>query len=116
MNRLVPLATFLFFTLYAPTVTHAQWLQSVALALGEILAAAVPVLIGIAFVVFTWGVVVFISKSGSEKAHEEAKKRIFWGLIILFITLSIWGLVRLLQILLGVGVGFVDAPSVLFTY
>ena len=56
----------------------------------------VVVLAGFAFVVFVYGVVKFIYKAGDEKAREEGKSAITWGIIIFFVMVSVWGLVNLI--------------------
>ena len=50
---------------------------------------ALPVIIGLAFLVFFWGLVKFIFRiGGDEKAVGEGKKLMEWGLIALFIMVS----------------------------
>ena len=56
----------------------------------------IPLLMATAFLVFFWGVVKFISKAGDEKAVTEGKKLIIWGLLALFIMISLWGILRFL--------------------
>lgn len=51
--------------------------------------ATLPVLAGLAFLVFLWGLVKFIFRlGGDEKALQEGKKLMKWGLIALFIMVS----------------------------
>jgi uncharacterized membrane protein YidH (DUF202 family) len=54
-------------------------------------------LIGLAMLYFIWGIVQFIGNSGDEKGREEGKQRMLWGIIALFVIVSLWGLVGLLQ-------------------
>jgi len=49
---------------------------------------ALPVIAGLALLVFIWGLVKFISKAGDEKSHEEGKNLMKWGLIALFVMVS----------------------------
>ena len=78
----------------------------------EVFDLLVPLLVGVALIVFVWGVVKFIAASGDDKAYEEGRRRMLWGVIILFVIISMWGLVRLARTILGVRTGFVDAPYV----
>ena len=57
-------------------------------------ATAVLVLAGI--VVYFYGISTNILKF-SDDGGEKAKAYFFWGIIVLFVMLSIWGILRLLQ-------------------
>jgi hypothetical protein len=93
-----------------------SWLTTFAEGTLVIFEYLIPTLVGIALIVFVWGVVLFIAKSGDDKAYEEGKRKMFWGVAILFVIITMWGLVRLLQVLAGVREGGVDAPFIEYTY
>ena len=61
-----------------------------------ILAPLIPLIIGLAVIVFLWGVLRFIVAAGDVKKREEGRNFIIWGLIGITIMLSIWGLVKIL--------------------
>ena len=61
-----------------------------------ILAPLIPLIIGLAVVVFLWGVLRFIVAAGDVKKREEGRNFIIWGLIGITIMFSIWGLVKIL--------------------
>jgi hypothetical protein len=67
-----------------------------------------PLLLALAVLYFIWGVVVFIAQAGDEKARTEGKQRMVWGIGGLFIIVSVWGLVALLQSIFAFGG---DAPT-----
>jgi len=61
----------------------------------DLIKAAIPVIIGLALLAFVWGLVKFISRvGGDEKAVTEGRKLMLWGLIALFMMISIWGILR----------------------
>src|SRR3989344_3720544 len=61
----------------------------------NLIKAVLPVIIGLAVLVLFWGLIKFISRvGGDEKAVTEGKKLMIWGLIALFIMISIWGILR----------------------
>ena len=62
----------------------------------EILKPLIPLIIGLAVVVFLWGVLRFIMAAGDQKKREEGRNFIIWGLIGITIMFSIWGLVKIL--------------------
>lgn len=57
-----------------------------------ILALLLPVLIGLALLLFIWGLVMFLTARGSEDSVSTGKQRMFWGIIILFVMVSFWGI------------------------
>jgi len=56
----------------------------------DLINTALPVIVALAFIVFFWGLVKFIYKiGGDEKAVAEGKKLMIWGLIALFIIMTL---------------------------
>lgn len=79
----------------------------------DIVNSSIPVLITLALLYFLWGLVMFIQKSG-EGGAEEGRDKMLWGVIGLFVILSVWGLVALVQSLTGISdTGAFTLPSVL---
>ena len=58
--------------------------------------------ITLAIVVFFWGLIKYLAKMGTEDSHEGLRI-MFWGVIAIFVMVSIWGIVRLLQSTFKVG-------------
>ena len=55
----------------------------------DLIRTALPVIAGLALLVFIWGLVKFIFRiGGDEKAVEEGKNLMKWGLIALFVLVS----------------------------
>ncbi|TAL49574.1 hypothetical protein EPN83_00305 [Patescibacteria group bacterium] len=57
----------------------------------------IPLAFVAALLFFFWGIAKFIFKSGDEKAIEEGKRIIKWGLIALFVIAAIGGIISFLQ-------------------
>ena len=66
----------------------------------------IGLLFGLAFVIFLWGIVEFIWKSDNPTAREQGQKHMIWGVVGMFIMLSVIGII---QIFLGT-FGISDAP------
>ncbi|MDP3965176.1 MAG: hypothetical protein Q8Q13_00040 [bacterium] len=58
---------------------------------------AVAVLIALALAVYFYGMSSNIIQFGSEENIEKKKAFFFWGVIILFVMVSIWGILRIVQ-------------------
>jgi len=70
----------------------------------------VPVAITFALLFFIWGLAIFISKSGSDDAKEEGRKKMLWGVIAIFVIVSVWGLVWVVARTFGITPGGNRAP------
>lgn len=70
----------------------------------DLIWAAIPVVATLAFLAFLWGLTKFISNAGSDKAVTEGKSLMKWGLIALFIMVTLWGIIQFL----GGELGFTD--------
>ena len=74
-----------------------------------IVSGATFVIATLALLVFLWGLARFVLNSGDEKGREEGKKIMFWGIIALFVMVSVFGIVSVLQTTFF-GSGFIDTP------
>jgi len=77
------------------------WIDVMVNNLLNLLPLVVTILSAFAVVYFVWGVVLFIAQSSNEQAREDGKQRMIWGLVALFVLVSVWGLVVLLQTIVG---------------
>lgn len=89
-----------------PLIASAQNLQPLFNLMGAVarlVGAAIPILITLALVVFFWGLIQYLWHSGGGAEHaEKNKKLMIWGLLTIFIMVSVWGIVRLAQDALGI--------------
>lgn len=53
-------------------------------------------LIGVALVVFFWGIFQFVANSSSDEAREKGKKNMLWGIIGMFIMVSVFGIINII--------------------
>ena len=60
-----------------------------------LLKPVVPLLIGLAVVVFIYGVLTTVLSEGDKK--EEGKQYMLWGIIGIFVMVSVWGLVAIVS-------------------
>lgn len=94
-----PLSTTLFLgtaLFLLPLVTHAQ-LGVLVGEIGRIVEMLIPILVGVAVLVFIWGLIRFIAGAGNETKRAEGKKVMIWGIIAIFVMVSLWGIIAFLQ-------------------
>lgn len=72
----------------------------------------IVIMAGLALLVFFWGLVKFISKAGDAKAVDEGKTLMIWGVIALFVMISVWGIIRFIQGELLPGEDFTTPPKI----
>ncbi len=73
--------------------------------------AIVPVLVALALLYFFWGIANFILKSGEKDERKKGKERMVWGLVALFLILSVSGLLAVVQRTFFPGGGLHDIPG-----
>ncbi len=71
---------------------------------------AVGILMTLALVAFFWGLVKYIYSAGSGK--DEGKMIMVWGVVALFVMVSVWGLVKLISNTIFGGESYGSAPTV----
>jgi len=67
----------------------------------------------LAGVIFVVGLVRYISGAGDEETQKSARSTMIWGIIIIFVMLSLWGLVGLLTGTFGLDVVAPQQPPIL---
>jgi hypothetical protein len=56
----------------------------------------IPLLLAIGLVVFLWGVVKYVTAGADESKAKEGRNLMIYGIIALFVMVSVWGLVNVL--------------------
>ncbi len=85
-----------------PSVAYAQTIENLIISVGIWVEWIIPIVVGLSLLYFLWGVANFIRKSGDSGAREDAKQQMLWGIVALFVMVSVWGLVAFLQNSLGI--------------
>ena len=63
----------------------------------DLIDGLVVLMVALGLVFFLWGLAKFILHAGDEKARAEGKQVMLWGIIALFVMVSVWGIVGFLQ-------------------
>src|SRR3989344_2846365 len=73
----------------------------------------IPIVFALCLLVFLWGLVMFIAKSGDETERKEGKQKMLWGIIALFVAVSIWGITNFIGTTLDIDKGVTPgAPGI----
>ena len=104
--RITGISSFALATFMVPALTLAQSTSSAGGVFNlittatRILNALVGLFVLIAVVVFFWGLIQYLLNVGEEKS--KGLQTMIWGIIAIFVMVSIWGIIRILQSTLGV--------------
>lgn len=97
----------------APSVALAATVDSVLDKTGNLIGTATPIIVALALLYFFWGLARYILNSGDEEKKAEGRNIMIWGIIALFVMISVWGLVNILANTFSVNDGSrIDIPSV----
>jgi hypothetical protein len=93
-----------------PLMTFASGLEDLADRIASLFDRVLPLLISFAVIYFAWQVIQY-TIAGDEGKKENAKMGIIWGIIGLFVIVSVWGLVQFLGNTVGIETGgTIDLP------
>lgn len=59
--------------------------------------SVVGLIMVIALLGFLWGAVRFIFVAGDDKTRSDARSLMVWGLVALFVMVSLWGITKLIR-------------------
>lgn len=105
--RLSPVRSILIVAVLLPISAHAASVGDLIDATTELFMSFIPILLSLAVLAFFWGLVKFINHADDEKAVEEGKMMMVWGMIAIFVMVALWGILGWLQQETGLD-GYVD--------
>ncbi len=104
MRRIIgisSLSTLSLAALVLPSLVSALGVLDTLYTISRILNGLVGIIVTIAIIVFFWGLVRYLTDVGEAK--QEGLKTMFYGVIAIFVMVSIWGIIHLVQNTFGVG-------------
>jgi hypothetical protein len=99
MKKYIKLLILVLALLPATASAQLTGLGELITATGGLVNPLIAVLVGVALLVFFWGLVKFVFRLGGdgEKAVDDGKRVMKWGLIALFVMVSVWGIIEFFQ-------------------
>ena len=95
-SRLAVVSVLVAGIAFIPALASAQTLLNTLSLVNTFLNALIGLFITLAIVAFFWGVIKYLFNMGTEAA-KEGIQIMLWGVIAIFVMVSIWGIIRLLQ-------------------
>ncbi len=83
-----------------PSAASAVGLLDILVLASRFLNGVIGLFITLAIVIFFWGLIKYLVEVGEQKS--EGLKIMFYGVIAIFVMVSLWGIIRVLQQTFGV--------------
>ena len=98
--------------IFSPIIASAQLgnIQNIIESVRRIIDTLIPLVAALALLYFFWGLAKFILASGDEEARDNGKHIMIWGIVALFVIVSVWGLVRFIGDAIGIQPTGTDQP------
>ncbi|MDP2649000.1 MAG: hypothetical protein Q8P19_03845 [bacterium] len=95
MRRIIGTSAIASGVFALPALASAATLLNTLALANTFLNALIGLFITLAIVVFFWGLIRYLVNAGEQKS--EGLQIMFYGVIAIFVMVSIWGIIRLLQ-------------------
>ncbi len=69
---------------------------------GGLITKAIPIVFALGLLFFFYGMALYIFRAGDESKAKEGKSIMIYGVIALFVMVSVWGLVKFIGDNLGI--------------
>ncbi len=80
---------------------------------GKVVGLITPIIFALAIIYFFWGLAKFVLAAGDDEARSQGKKIMLWGVVALFVMVSVYGLIKFLGNALDVEQGLdVELPNI----
>lgn len=102
----MPFAVLLFFPLPTYAANCSIYLNSLSHIISFILCIIgwlIPVIVALALVLFIWYIITYVINQGNAEERGKAAQTMIWGIIAIFVMVSVWGLVQFVTYTLGWG-------------
>lgn len=76
--------------------------QTLIRRVGDLIEDLLIVAAALALLAFLWGLAKFIFKADDSSEHESGKNLMKWGLVALFVMVTVWGIIYFVQRELGI--------------
>ena len=75
-----------------------QGLEAVFNEIGDLIGTLTPIIVALALMAFFWGLAMYVLNfSGEDKDKKKGRDMMVYGLLVLFVMVSVWGIVNILQ-------------------
>jgi hypothetical protein len=95
MRNSIGFSLLAFGAAFVPTLSSAATLLNTLSLVNTFANALIGLFITLAIVIFFWGLIGYLGGGDADK--PKGLSRMLWGIVAIFVMVSIWGIIRLLQ-------------------
>ena len=81
--------------------------------LSGIINALIPILLALAVLAFFWGLVMYLMDASNPEKKKDGINMMIMGIMVIFVMVSLWGIIRVLQSTFKVDKGKPIIPGVI---
>lgn len=74
-----------------------QGLFNILRIIAELINFALPIVVALALLYFFWGLAQYVLNASNEEKKGKGKEIMIWGIIALFVMVSVWGIVNVVK-------------------
>ena len=90
------------FAVFAQNLTN---IENLIRSVGRLIQLLLPIFVTIALLVFFYGLILYIREANDPEKAKEGKSIMIYGIIALFVMVSVWGIVRFIGVALNIDAG-----------
>ncbi len=76
---------------------QAEGLKTLVLSFGRLINLALPIVVSLAVLIFFWGLAKYLLSTGDKTKLSEGRNMMVFGILALFVMVSVWGIVKFFQ-------------------
>lgn len=80
--------------------------------LSDLINLATPIVVALALLYFFWGLAQYILNAGNEDKKKEGRAIMIWGILALFIMVSVWGIINVIRDTFDIDNNYITVPGV----
>ncbi len=111
LGSFAPLAALAAGPTQGGAVSSGATLQNVLGQFGVLIQQATPIVVALALLGFFWGLAKLLFSKGDEQ-KKEGRTIMVWGILALFVMITIFGIISVLATTFGVNGGTVFVPQI----
>jgi predicted PurR-regulated permease PerM len=73
---------------------------------------ATPIVVALALLYFFWGLANYVLKAGGEDGAKKNREIMIWGILALFVMVSVWGIVNVVKDTFGLNNTSIQVPGI----